>query len=249
MRTIVAMILREMTTVYGRSPGGYIWAILQPVGAIALLSFVFSQWFRAPSLGTNFPLFYATGYLPFMFYMETSAKVAAAIRYSRPLLTFGAVTWMDLIIARWLLSCLTHLIVFVIVIAALSIFFPMPGVPNFPVLLSSMAMAAALGAGVGMLNCFLFMTLSLWEHVWSVITRPLFIVSGIFFVLEDVPSNLAAILWFNPIFHITGEMRNGIYPTYDAVYVSPLFVYGVSLALFLLGLSLFSRSQDRILDT
>ena len=40
-RAIGALILREMSSSYGRSPGAYVWAILEPVAGIALLSLVF----------------------------------------------------------------------------------------------------------------------------------------------------------------------------------------------------------------
>ena len=78
------MMLREMVTTYGRSPGGYLWAVLEPVAAIGLLSLVFSLAFRAPSLGGNFPLFYASAYLPYMLFIDINNKLAAAIRFSRP---------------------------------------------------------------------------------------------------------------------------------------------------------------------
>lgn len=87
-RTIVALMLREMVTTYGRSPGGYIWAIVEPVAAIALLSFVFSIAFRSPPLGDNFPLFYASAYLPFMLFLDVNNKLATAIKFSRPLLAY-----------------------------------------------------------------------------------------------------------------------------------------------------------------
>jgi hypothetical protein len=47
-RTITALILREMATTYGRSPGGYLWAVLEPVAGVALLSLVFSLALRNP---------------------------------------------------------------------------------------------------------------------------------------------------------------------------------------------------------
>ena len=37
-RTILALMLREMSARYGRSPGGYLWALLEPLGAILILS-------------------------------------------------------------------------------------------------------------------------------------------------------------------------------------------------------------------
>ena len=67
-RAIGALVLREMATTFGRSPGGWLWAVAEPVAVIALLSFAFSLAFRSPSLGTSFPLFYATGYLPFLLF-------------------------------------------------------------------------------------------------------------------------------------------------------------------------------------
>lgn len=42
--------------------------------------------FRTPPLGTNFAIFYATGVVPFMTYLDMSGKVANSIRYSKPLL-------------------------------------------------------------------------------------------------------------------------------------------------------------------
>ena len=75
-RTVVALILREMATTYGRSAGGYIWAILEPVLGVALLSAVFSMALQHPGLGTNFPLFYATGFLPFAMFNDVANKVA-----------------------------------------------------------------------------------------------------------------------------------------------------------------------------
>ena len=107
-------------------------------------------------------------------------------------------------------------------------------------------LAAALAIGIGTLNCYLFSIFPAWERIWMVITRPLFIVSGVFFLFEDIPSNYQPFLWINPLFHVTGEMRKGFYPTYDPNYVSPQFVYGISFVLCLLGLLLLRRFHDDI---
>ena len=47
-RTLVALVMREMSTTYGRSALGYLWAILEPVAGIMLLTAIFSLAFRAP---------------------------------------------------------------------------------------------------------------------------------------------------------------------------------------------------------
>ncbi|WP_311200115.1 hypothetical protein [Phaeobacter inhibens] len=56
LRTVAALVLREMSTRYGRTPGGYLWGILEPLAAILFLSLGFSLVIRTPSLGTSFPL-------------------------------------------------------------------------------------------------------------------------------------------------------------------------------------------------
>ena len=78
-RVIIALMLREMTTRYGKSYGGYLWAFLEPVGMIAVLSVVFGLAVRTPSLGDNFPLFFASGFLAFNFYMTMAQTAAASI--------------------------------------------------------------------------------------------------------------------------------------------------------------------------
>ncbi|WP_371732403.1 MULTISPECIES: ABC transporter permease [unclassified Aliiroseovarius] len=154
-RSISALILREMATSYGRSPGGYLWAVLEPVGGLAVMTIAFSLAFRSPALGNNFPLFYATGFLTFQMYSDLSAKLGQAIRFSKPLLFYPAVTYADAIIARFLLNALTHLMVFYILMAGIMWFFETGSILNYNAILNSLGMSLSLGLGIGTLNCFL----------------------------------------------------------------------------------------------
>lgn len=83
-RTIMALLLREMTTRYGRSPGGYVWALLEPIGAIMIFAVGFSLLFKNPPLGSSFILFFATGFLPFNLYQNISVMVARALVFFAP---------------------------------------------------------------------------------------------------------------------------------------------------------------------
>lgn len=248
-RTMAALVLREMSTTFGRSPGGYLWAVIEPLAVISLLSFAFSLAFQAPSLGNSFPLFYATGYLPYMLFHDVSSKTAQAIRFSRPLLNFNAVTWMDVLLARFALNTFTHVVVGAFVLTAMLCLFETRAAPDLPIVLRSTAMAAFLALAVGILNAFLFLAMPIWERVWTIVTRPLFIVSGVFFLFEDLPSDIRDILWFNPVFHITGDMRRAFYVPYDASYVSAPFVFGLGFGLLCIALVLLFRHGDRMLNS
>lgn len=247
-RTIFALMLREMSTTYGRSAFGYLWAILEPAAGIMLLTFVFSMAFRSPPIGDSFPLFYATGFLPFIAYMDISQKTSVALRFSRPLMAFPAVTYADALLARLLLNCLTQFLVFGVVLGAITYLYGAEVIINYPILLSGILMAFTLGFGIGVLNCFLLSMFPIWERTWAILTRPLFIISGIFFLPESVPEPFRSWVLYNPIVHVIGQVRRGVYQTYAGDYVSPIYVYGLSLTCLMVGLIFLRRYHRYILQ-
>lgn len=240
-RVVGALMMREMATAYGRSPGGFAWAVLEPVAGIALLTLVFGLFLHAPPVGTSFALFYATGLLPFLLYLDLSQKVAEALRFSRPLLIYPRVTLFDAAVARFLLNAVTQLAVFAIVIAGIvALDRPVLALrPEFVAL--ALMLAAALGLAVGLVNCLLYAVAPVWERVWAVLNRPAFLVSCIFYTFESVPQPFRDILWFNPLVHVAGLMRAGFFHGYDAHYAHPAYPLGVAMALAALGLFFLGR--------
>jgi capsular polysaccharide transport system permease protein len=105
-----------------------------------------------------------------------------------------------------------------------------------------------LGLGVGAMNCVLFGFFPTWKNVWSVLTRPLFLISGIFFTLESVPTQFQSVLLWNPLVHVIGVMRAGFYGSYDPAYVSYPFVLGIGLGLFAAGAVLMRRHASALIE-
>jgi capsular polysaccharide transport system permease protein len=228
--------------------GGYLWALLEPIAALALLTILFSLLFRSPPLGSSFALFYATGYLPFMLYSEVGVKVGQSIRYSKPLLAYPPVTYIDAMISRFVLNCLTHLVVFILLISGIILLNGLPVNLNIPAIAQSFGMAMALAFGIGALNCYLSSTFPIWERTWGIANRPLFLISGVFFVVDDIGSSFRPFLLYNPLVHVTAEMRAGFFPTYDAPFVSPVYVYAISIACCFFGILLLNRYHKNILN-
>lgn len=248
LRTIAALMLREMSTTYGRTPGGYLWAILEPVAAISLLTAIFSLGFRSPALGVSFAMFYATGILPFGMFNSTAAKLGQALNYSKQLLAYPRVTFIDAVLARFAISTMTQLLVSYIVMAAILMLFETRTTLDFVKIAAAFSLAAFLSLGVGTLNCYLMKRFDVYQQIWSVATRPLFIISCIFFLFETVPQPYRDYLWYNPLVHIIGLMRSGFFGTYDAEYVSVVYVLGVSLITLFVGLLLLRRDSKATLE-
>jgi len=247
-RTVIALVLREMSTRYGRTPGGYLWGIVEPLAAILILSVAFSLVMRTPSLGTSFLLFYATGYLPFNLYQTLSNTISRAIGFSKPLLKYPAVTWVDAVIARFLLNSLTSILITALLLTGILLIIDSRTVLDFPPIVTAMGLAMILGLGIGVLNCALSGLFPIWDMVWSIITRPLFLASGVIFIYEDLPPLAREILWYNPLIHVTALMRTGFYSTYAAAHVSEIYVLSVALICLVMGLILLGRYHRDILN-
>lgn len=247
-RTVLALMLREMSTRYGSTPGGYLWAVVEPLAAILVLSAGFSLVLRSPSLGTSFLLFYATGYLPFSLFQTVSNTVARAINFSKPLLKYPAVSWIDAVLARFLLNSLTAVVVAILLFTGILLVIDAHAVLNLPPILAGFGLAMLLALGVGTLNCALIGLFPIWEIAWSIITRPLFLASGIFYVFHALPPLAREILWYNPLIHIISLTRTGFYPTYSPAHVNVAYVLFVSLGLLAMGQILLGRYHREILN-
>lgn len=247
-RIVAALALRETCARFGRSWGGYAWALAEPVGGIALLSLAFSFIAPKPPLGSSFTLFYASGIIPFLMYNSLTSALMAAVQANRGLLTYPVVRPLDVILARALLETLTHVAVAAAVLTPVVLIEPRrPDIaPEWIAL--SLALAAALGTGAGTLNAGLAAMFPTWRQVWSVLSRPVFVISGILFTARQIPEALAGALWFNPILHVVETMRAGFFGPDPDGFVSAAYVLAVAAVLFLAGVILIHGQSGKMLQ-
>jgi capsular polysaccharide transport system permease protein len=248
LRVIAALVIREMGAKFGRSVGGYAWAIAEPLGGIVLLAIAFSLALRTPPLGTSFMLFYATGIVPFSMFNTLSRAVAGSVSSNRGLLNYPVVTLLDAVIAKLVLNLITLSIVAIILFVGIVVAFDLHIGLDLGAVVLAMVLAAVLGLGVGTMNCVLFGFFPTWKNIWTVLTRPLFIISGIFFTFESVPAQFQKVLIWNPLVHVIGVMREGFYGTYQPQFVSYTYVLGLSLGLFAVGGYLLRRHASYLIE-
>ena len=247
-RVLGALILRETITRYGRSPLGFLWAVIEPAAFIALLSLLFSQIAHTPPAGRSFLLFYATGYVAFHWFHDIASVTARSVQVNRPLLAFALITPLDTVLARFLLQVLTGIAVGVIIFGTILVVTGEPVALAPRPLLAAFGLAAALGMGVGMANCWLFAMSRTWELTWGVISRPLFLVSCVFFSFWSMPAMVREVLWYNPLVHLAGLLRAGFYPGYETSHVAPGYVLAIALVLGLGGALAIRAAPARLVS-
>nr|WP_307968437.1 ABC transporter permease [Sinorhizobium medicae] len=245
-RVVVAMIVREMSTRFGRKPGGYLWALLEPAGYIAMMTSIFGTLARTPALGTSFVLFFATGYLGYQMYQAKVVYLSSAVRANKGLLGYPNVAPIDTISARLILQTATTSLVSIVVFSA--IFMTLPFVPeiNWAHILEAESAAALLSLGVGMFNSVMFVRYALYEQIYAIVTRPMFLLSGVFFLPDTMSPPYRDILMYNPVCHIIMLFRTGLYPEYRATGFDYAYMFEVAVSVLVAGLTVFTFSRGTL---
>ena len=236
IRVIVALFLRETRTTFGNSSLGYLWAILTPALGVGLLVLIFSYASRQPPFGQSLALFFATGFLTFEFYNKLSNSIMSVLDSNKALLLYPVVTETSAILARFALISLTYFVIMWIFYGAL-IFLGLANFPSYPIKLSlAFIVIALLGLGIGLINLFLISIWESWRFIWPIINRPMFFISGIFFIPSLLPDYALDYLKWNPILHMIEWVRSAYYPNYDSRVLDYVFVLTICSFFIVMGL-------------
>ena len=236
-RVICALVLRETRATFGTSQIGYLWAIITPAASVGLLVFIFSLIDRQPPFGASLALFFATGILTLEFFNKLSNTLMSSFDANRALLTYPLIKEADALFARLILISATYALIMVLFFSAL-VFLDLAALPAYPErILQAFAITACLGFGFGTLNAVIVSQFASWVHLEKVLTRPLFFLSGIFYIPSLLPPEAIEILQWNPVLHLVEWVRSGYYLNYESTVLDRSYPSGIATLLVLVGLT------------
>ena len=236
-RVIGALILRETRTTFGSSQLGYLWAILNPTLGITVLVFIFTTIGREPPFGQSLALFFATGLLAFEWYRKLSSSLMMVFDSNRGLLSYPLVQAIDAVIARYALISATYLLVIVLCFSTLMMLALAESPAHLEQILLAFTITSVLGLGIGLVNAVIYSLFKTWKHIESIIGRPLFFMSGIFYIPRDFPKEIVDILAWNPVLHCVEWVREGYYPNYTSFVLDEFYLICWALGTILVGLA------------
>ena len=156
---------------------------------------------------------------------------------NRALLTYPPIEETDVLFARAILIAATYVLIMAIFFSGL-IVFGLAGPPARPgELMAGFAATSLLGFGFGTVNAVILSLWESWRHVEKILTRPLFFLSGIFYVPSYLPRRAIEWLEWNPVLHAVEWMRNGYYVNYDSTVLDKPYILSVALLLTFVGLA------------
>lgn len=243
LRVVAALIIREMQARFGSKPGGYAWAIVDPLAHVLTMTLIFSVFTRTPPLGTDFALFFASGFLPFTFYQGMSSFMAGAVRANKSLFSYPVVSPFDALVARYILQFVTSVVVAITVMLLCTSEASHLHSLDLMLAIEAVWMASLMGLGMGMINIALFERFPLYENIFSIINRPLYLLSGVIIIPDSLPGPVYNILLWNPLVHVVMWFRQAIYPEYSASGFDKLYVLKFASLLLVFGFYLFTMSR------
>ena len=207
-RVVLALILREVHTIYGNTNLGYLWAIITTAFSIAVF------WCFRLVMGSRMPqqmsmlLFLICGMVVVQMITGIISSCMNAVRGNRPLLTFPQVTELDLMFGRTIVIWGTKILSAFILLVIGAIFFDQEYEIRRPeALFAGLLVAPLLGLGLGMCLASLARMWPTLERIVPMTMRILFFASGTFYAIGELPSRVANILLYNPLAQVVEWQR------------------------------------------
>ena len=233
-RVIMALILREVHTLYGSSRLGYLWAVIQTMFGIGIFWGIREiAGARAPH-GMSILIFLLAGFGLWTMFSKTLSKCMSAVSGNKALLTFPQVTPLDLMLSRMIVVWGTQLFSGCVIAGAalfsgISIY-----ISNWTGLFAAVLLTPLLGLGCGILCASLAVFWPTLEKIIPMALRILFFASGIFFSVSAFPKSVADILLLNPVMQLIELLRQSlsrgyVAPTYDYLYIVAFCVVSLCL--------------------
>ncbi len=240
------LIWRDIKIRYRQTVLGGMWAILQPLIAMIIFTFVFNRMAGVKSDGPPYPLFAFAGLVPWTFFsngvssssnsLVTNQQLVSKIYFPRVFIPLGAVSALlvDLAFSLGILFCMM---------------IKYHWTPNYhAVLLPIFILSAFLSAsGTGLI--FSALNVSFRDVKYAV---PFFIQMGLFvtpviYPIRYIPARLQTLAGFNPMTGVVLGFRSALLGT-PADWGLILTSFAMSAFLFIGGLLIFRRMERRFAD-
>lgn len=248
-RNTISMVLREMRSRYSEQKLSYAWALLEPLGWVTMLSLLFmAAGGHVPPIGHSFVIFFTTGIVPFSIYRDTGGAVMAAVDANKPLLYFPIIKPIDSFVSRAILEVFTNVTVMVIILGTYNFIFEGEMPDDWLNVITPIFLLAVIGFNTGLINCTIAAHFKEWKKIWAVLSRPMFFLSGIFFLAESFPPAIQNVMYWNPILHCIEWVRSGYFRSFDSRFVDHQFVVFVAIVGFFTALAMERIYRKKILE-
>lgn len=251
---VFALFVRELKTRFGAYRLGLLWALLEPLSFVLIISAIRSARKTGSIFGGEVyeiptPIFFVLGYTAYKLFSNLFSKCAAAVQANQGLFAYRQVRPIDAIIARVVLEVL---VLITVLLLFMGIFWWFGFNVRFTLPLEffvAFSLLTVLGGSMGLISCVTQIRFPEISKVLPLLNRPLFIISGVFFSLKEIPPEYHKYLLWNPVLHAVEIIRDTCYPGYKVDSVSMGYLAAIAFSALFLGMALYRLDWKRMVST
>lgn len=246
VRVIGALMLRELTTRYGRENIGFLWVMAEPL-LFAVLVAVFWRVMKGPfDFGVDIVAFVVTGYIPLVLFRTCMSRGVKSFTANGGLMYHRQIKVLDLLLVRFLVELIGHMMAYVFVGTVLGVlgYFPRPFDLGF-IMLGGFYYALFTFSVMLVVASLSEMSETI-EKIVPVTTYLMIPFSGAFFLVSALTPGAANAVLYSPAVHGMEMMRYGVFgPSIDP-HFSYLYPLQFCLPCMALGLLLCRVVRSRL---
>lgn len=245
-RIIVALMLREMTTRFGREGLGFAWLIAEPLAFCVGVLILWTATKPEYEHGIRLAPFVMTGYMAVILMRHQVSYSMGAIQGNVGLLHHRQIVPIHLLITRNLLEFGGATAAFVTVYVALIALGQVSLPHDYLILYAGWALLGWIGMGFALLLAGLSMRFDVVERIVPLLTYILIPLSGAFFMVDWLPASYRETFLLMPFAHPIEMIRAGVFGEFVKTHYHPAYALTAGTGLNIAGLLLISSARQLI---
>jgi capsular polysaccharide transport system permease protein len=240
VQVIKALLIREITTRFGRENIGFLWMMVEPL-LFAVLVGVMWTVIGQDEHGMNVVAFVVTGYLPLTLFRHAVSRSVKAFSVNSSLLYHRQVKLLDFILVRFVIEVIGCMMAYAFIgtiLIALDMF-PVPA--NFLYLIWGWCLYSLFTLALCLILTPVSEMSDVLEKFIPVTTYVMIPFSGTFNMMSWLPPRFRDILYWSPPVNAMEMMRYGVFGETVTPFFDPMVPLFAVLFLLPIGLTLCRR--------
>ena len=216
VRVIKALMIRELTTRFGRENIGFLWIMVEPLLFAVLVGLLWRAMKGPLEYGVDIITFVVSGYIPLVLFRSAVSRAVSSFTANGGLMYHRQVKILDLVLVRFLIELIGHMMAYLFIAIVLSVFGFFPWPYDLGYLMLGWFYYSIFTLAITLIVAPLSEMSEAVEKFIPVTTYLMVPFSGAFYLVGSLYPAAAAVVLYSPPVHGMEMMRYGIFgPSID----------------------------------